>query len=115
MSFSEFETKRIEKALNAFLSKRRPKPHLRDQLDFGYEIHNQNVFINEIRPDWQNPEEIHHRPFARATWVKSRKVWKIYWMRQTLEWDRYDPVPEVKSIEDFCDIVNEDEYHCFFG
>ncbi len=70
---------------------------------------------NEIRPDWQNPDKIHHRPFARATYVKSKNHWKIYWMRQDLKWHSYEPVPTVKSIEEFCHVVDEDAHYCFFG
>jgi hypothetical protein len=32
-----------------------------------------------------------------------------------LKWHRYDPDPEVKSIEEFLALVEKDEYGCFFG
>ena len=115
MAISEFEIKRIEREIDKFLAKRRPPAHIRNEVDIGYEINDQNIIISEIRPDWQNPAEIHHYPFARATFVKSKKHWKVYWMRQTLKWSPYDPVPIVKSIEDFLQVVDEDACHCFFG
>ena len=115
MALSEFEIKRVERAADNFLKKRRPPAHVRKELDFGYEIHNQNVILTEIRPDWKNPDEIHHRPFARATYVMSKKHWKVYWMRQDLKWHSYEPVSIVKSIEEFFVVVDEDAHYCFFG
>ena len=55
MVLSELEIKRCEKALDAFLKKRRPKSHMRNQLDFGYEIDDQDVILSEIRPNLRNP------------------------------------------------------------
>ena len=36
MPFNDLEKKRIENALDKFLAKRRPPPHIRKELDFGY-------------------------------------------------------------------------------
>lgn len=115
MPFSEFEIKRIEKALDGFLQKHRPPAHIRKQLDFGYELDGHNIVLTEIRPDWKNPDEIHHRPYAKATYVKSKECWKIYWMRQTLKWGPYEPVLTVKTIAHFLQVVDEDKHSCFFG
>ena len=52
---------------------------------------------------------------AKATYVKSKKVWKVYWQRADLKWHRYDPHPEVNSIEEFLDVVERDEHCCFYG
>jgi hypothetical protein len=38
MAFSEFEFKKYDKALRAFIERRRPPASMRDQLDFGYRI-----------------------------------------------------------------------------
>jgi hypothetical protein len=115
MTLSEFEIKRCEKALDAFLKKRRPPSHMRNQLDFGYEIDDQDVILSEIRPNWRNPDEVNHQPLAKASYIKSKQHWKIYWMRQTLKWGAYEPVPTVKSIEDFVKVVDEDANCFFFG
>jgi hypothetical protein len=115
MSFSEFETKKIEKAIAAFMEKRRPPSSIRSKLDFGYRLSGQSVELLEIRPQWNNPEIILKHAFAKTTYVRSQRVWKIFWMRADLKWHRYDPVPEVKSIEKFLEVVNQDQYSCFFG
>ena len=115
MPFSEFELKKHEKALRAFIEKRRPPAHMRDQLDFGYRMEGQSVILFEIRPVWNNPQEKLEGPFAKATWVKSRKVWKIFWQRADMQWHTYEPDPQVRSLETFLDIVQRDDYACFFG
>ncbi len=52
MKFSEIETKRVEKAMAAFLEKRRPLATIRSKLDLGYRISGQSVELFEIRPKW---------------------------------------------------------------
>ena len=58
MAFNELEGKRIEKAMAAFLSVRRPPPHIRPELDIGYRLNGQSVELLEIRPQWDNPSVI---------------------------------------------------------
>jgi hypothetical protein len=115
MTFSEIETKIIEKAIAAFMEKRRPPISIRSKLDLGYRISGQSVELFEIRPRWDKPEIILEHAFAKTTYVHTQKVWKIFWMRADLKWHRYEPVPEVNSIEKFLEIVDQDEYSCFFG
>lgn len=115
MAFNDLELKRIEKALAAFLAKRRPPAHIRPQLDLGYDLSGQSVELVEIRPQWDNPKIIHRRPFAKATFVKTQNVWKVYWQRANLKWHGYEPVPTVPTIEKFLAVVDADEYGCFFG
>ena len=52
---------------------------------------------------------------AKATYVKKQNVWKVYWQRADLKWHRYDPDPEVPSLQAFLDLVDRDEHACFFG
>ena len=115
MAISEFEIKGCEREIEKFLEKRRPSVHVRNQLDFGYRIENQSVELFEIRPQWRNPEEKMEIPFAKATYIKKEKLWKIYWQRQDLKWHNYTPIPTVKYFEEFLSIVSEDANACFFG
>jgi hypothetical protein len=115
MALSEFETKKIEKEVAAFVEKRRPPPHIRPELDLGFRVKNQSVEIFEIRPLWDNPEERIEEPVAKATYVKTQRVWKVYWQRADLKWHRYDPDPEVDTLSEFLGLVDRDEYACFFG
>ncbi len=115
MALSEFEIKKIEKEVGAFIEKRRPSPHIRGQVDLGYRVSGQSVEIFEIRPRWDDPEEKIEEAVAKATYVKTQKVWKVYWQRADLKWHRYDPDPEVKTLAEVLRLVDEDEYACFFG
>lgn len=115
MPFHDLEKKRIEKALAAFLKKRRPPAHIRPQLDLGYKLSGQSVELLEVRPQWDHPSIIHRYPYAKATYVKKQDLWKIYWRRQDLKWHGYEPNPTVPSIEEFLALVDADENHCFFG
>jgi hypothetical protein len=101
--------------MEAYLDSERPPVEIRPQLDIGYELVGQSVILNEIRPTWNAPHEIHHQPYAKATYVKSRNLWKVYWMRASLKWDAYDSKPTVKTLRAFPKLVDEDKYVCFKG
>lgn len=115
MALSEFETRKYEKLVGDFIERRRPPLHVRKELDLGFRVKGQSVEIFEIRPMWRQPDKIIEEAVAKATYVRSKKVWKVYWQRADLKWHRYDPDPEVYSLEEFLNIVDRDEYACFFG
>lgn len=115
MAFSEFEKKRAEKAIDVFLEKRRPPPHIRPELDIGFRVVGQSVELFEIRPRWDKPKEKIEHAIAKATYVKTTGLWKVYWQRADLKWHSYEPVLQVGSLEKFLALVDEDRYGCFFG
>lgn len=115
MALSEFEIKRLEKLASGYVEANRPPAHIRPELDLGFRISDQSLELFEIRPRWDDPSEILEHPFAKTTFVKKTRSWKIYWMRQDLKWHRYDPVPEVASLEEFLSVVTEDALACFHG
>ena len=115
MAFSEIETKKIEKAMAAFMEKRRPPIPIRSKLDLGYRISGHSVELFEIRPRYVKPEIILELDFAKTTYVRTQRVWKVFWMRADSKWHCHEPVPEVNSIEKFLEIVDQDKDCCFFG
>jgi hypothetical protein len=115
MAISEFEIKRYEKIVGQYIEKRRPAPHVRNQVDLAFRIEGQSVIIYELRELWNQPDKKIESPISKATYVKNTKTWKIYWQRADLKWHRYEPTPEVKTIEEFLAVVEEDEYACFWG
>lgn len=114
MAFNELDLRRVQKAAEAFLARRRPPVHLRQQVDLAYRVQGQSVELVEIRPVWDRPAERLHRPFAKATFVRARHEWRVYWMRASLRWHPYDP-PVVATVQGFFDLVDEDRFGCFFG
>jgi hypothetical protein len=115
MTLSQFELKKCEKSLSDFLERRRPPVHIRPELDIAYRISGQSVEIFEVRPDWQDPTQKMESPVAKATYVRTKNRWNVYWMRQDLKWHGYEPNPEVRTLEAFLHVVDRDEYCCFFG
>ena len=115
MEFSEFEKRRIEKSVNAFLEKRRPPPNLRKKLDLGSRFEGQSLLLFEIRPVWKDPGRSMECPMAKATFTQARKVWRVFWQRADGKWHGYQPCPEVKTVEEFLALVDRDENGCFWG
>jgi hypothetical protein len=116
VAFTELELARVRRAVGTFLDKRRPPPHLRAQLDFELRIAGQSVEILEVRPAYLGrPGEFTEHGVAKSTYVRTRRVWRVFWMRRDLKWHRYDPAPEVDAIDAFCAVVDEDAFGCFFG
>jgi hypothetical protein len=114
MSLSALNTADVIEVMENFIEENRPPEHIRDQLDISYRIDNQSIFIFEIRPQWDNSEKISHIDIAKTTYIKSKNVWRVYWMRGNLKWYPYDP-PTVKTLKKFIDLVSEDTYGCFWG
>jgi len=105
----------IIETMENYITKVRPRPEIRHQLDIGYEIQDQSVILQEIRPAWRKPTEIQRIGFAKATFVKSKNIWKVYWQRADLKWHSYDPKPTVRQLSDFLKLVSDDKYACFKG
>ena len=112
---SDLEQQRAENALAKFLERRRPPPHVRDQLDIGYTHDDTSVTIIEIRPDWKDASKKMETPIAKATFVRTKNCWKVYWMRSDLKWHAYKPRAEVVTLDEFLALVDKDENGCFFG
>lgn len=115
MAFNEFELRKYQQILDKFIEKIRPPENIRKELDISYKITNQSVEIYEIRPQYDNPKNIQNIEIAKATYVKTQDIWKIFWMRSDLKWHGYEPNPEVDDLSDFLSIIDEDKYGCFWG
>lgn len=115
MALSEFERRRFERVVGAFVEEHRPPPHLRAKVDLAFRVTGQSVEIFEVRPKFERPDQTIEEAVAKATYVKATGRWRVFWQRADLKWHRYDPVPEVASLDEFLQVVREDEHSCFFG
>ena len=104
-----------EAQIKAFVETKRPPVEVRSQLDIGYTFDNNVIEILEIRPQWNDATIINKMPLAKANYIKSKEVWKIYWMGSNLKWTGYKPTPEVTTISEFLKVLEEDSHHCFWG
>lgn len=115
MGFNATEMLEIIETMEGYLSRNRPPEHIRRKLDIGYRIEKQNVFVFEIRPQWDQPKIYHQYDFAKATLIKRQLIWKIFWMRASLNWDNYPTKNPIKLLSDFVSVIEEDEHGCFNG
>jgi hypothetical protein len=115
MAFNDIEEQRVKKAVGAFIESRRPPQHIRRELDIGFRVSGQSVEIFETRPAWRRPGETIEHSVAKATFVRTQAVWKVFWQRADLKWHSYSPAATVGSVEKFLDLVEQDPYACFWG
>lgn len=115
MPMSEFEIRKVERAVGAFMKKRRPPIEIREEVDLSFRLGAQSLELFEIRPRWRHPNEKVESSIAKARYVRSRDEWLVYWKRADLKWHKYGPMPSVRSVEQFLALVDEDSYGCFFG
>ena len=71
--------------------------------------------VFEIRPAWNDSSKTIEPNIAKATFVRKRSIWKIYWERADLKWHSYDPLAEVSSVDEFFAEVEADPCGCFWG
>ncbi|MGJ1197905.1 DUF3024 domain-containing protein [Sphingobacterium spiritivorum] len=106
----------VEVQLKSFVEARRPKDEaILKQLDFGYSWDGQIALLFEIRPQWNDPSHILELPFAKLRFIKSIKIWKLYWMRGSSKWEAYESKPESINLQLLLDEIDHDGYGCFFG
>ena len=115
MTISELEIKRVEKLVGEFVESKRPAQHMRKELDISFRITGQSFEIFEIRSQWDDPTKKTEVSIAKATYVKNKNEWKLYWMRADLKWHSYKPFPVSQSLAKILEIIGEDSYHCFWG
>lgn len=113
--FSEFHLHQVDSQVKMLVESRRPPEHIRDKLDIGYRIEGLSFEIFELRPRWMQPGITQEFPVAKATYVKSSGLWKLYWMRSDSKWHRYDLDPGSESLQDVLREIEEDPYCCFWG
>lgn len=109
------KTVNVIEVLENYLELRRPPEPFRKELDLAYKIEKQSVIIFELRPFWDRPDKMLESNIAKATFVASKKYWKVFWQRADLKWHSYSPCATVTSISDFIDLIEEDKHGCFWG
>jgi len=114
MSFGILDIASVIEKMENHMDANRPEESIRKELDIAYKIEDQSIILYEIRPYFLNPKEIIESPYAKTTFVKSKNQWKIYWMRGNLKWYPYKP-EAVKTLDEFLELVEADEFGCFKG
>jgi hypothetical protein len=116
VALTELERARVRKTVGTFVAGRRPPNQLRQQVDLAFRLAGQSVEIFEVRQAYGGePGERIELPVAKATYVRSVRRWRVFWLRQDMKWHSYKPAPDVATIEEFVALVREDRNSCFFG
>ncbi|WP_368643330.1 DUF3024 domain-containing protein [Castellaniella ginsengisoli] len=113
MALSELELARVHRTMGAYIARRRPRPEIRDELDIGYSVENQSVIVHEDRRLYDGSRMI--EPVAKVTWVKTQRIWKIFWMRADLRWHGYEPLAAARTLDKVLEEIDADPYGCFWG
>lgn len=93
----------------------RPPENIRKELDYGFSFEYNTLILYEIRPKWDDKSVLMKSEFAKAKFIISKNIWKLYWMRVNLKWYAYEPKPEVKTLKNLFKTIREDKFSCFFG
>ena len=107
--------KLFRKKIELFVEEIRPPKHLRNKIDISFEFENNTLIIYQENQDWKDESKLIPMEAVKARFIKSKSIWKIYWMRSTLKWELYNPHSEADSLEKVFEIIKEDEFGCFFG
>lgn len=106
----------VEVQLRSFIEPLRlTEEEIRKQLDFGYSWDGQIALLFAIRPLWNDPSKILQHDFAKLRYVKSSKIWKLYWLCGSGKWEAYEPQPESTNVQELLTEIKNDVYGCFFG
>lgn len=104
-----------ERLVAEYVKMNRPPIEIRDKLDLGYSYIDGVVELFEIRPDFMNQKVYFNSSFAKIKHIKSKNIWKLYWMRASGKWEAYPPLPEANSIRELLDCIKDDNLGCFRG
>ncbi len=115
MGIDILKTVDVIEIMENYIVKVRPSKGIRMQLDIGYKIEGQSVVLVEVRPVWNNQSKLREYGYAKATFIKSKNVWRIFWMLANQHWECYKALPEVVTLREFLEIVEDDKMHCFKG
>jgi hypothetical protein len=100
MAIDILHTVEIIEVLENYIYRKRPPENIRHQLDLAYKIEDQSVIIYELRPVWNKPKGIQECYVAKATFLKNKNLWRVFWLRAYLKWHSYKPNPTIKTLKD---------------
>jgi hypothetical protein len=90
---------------------------VRDKLRIECDVSGRDVVIVERRPPW-GPEagpEWTTTPVALLRYLKSRRVWRLYWRGSDERWHEYPELPFSASVEELLHELDRDPTALFWG
>ncbi|WP_372881422.1 DUF3024 domain-containing protein [Psychromonas sp.] len=113
MAFTESERKEFEHLVSEIIESRREQA-TNNGFDLGYKFSNQSIELFEIHPSSHNEQGFFNFSVAKLTYVRTKDIWKISWMRGSLKWQGYRRCPETKTFNEALFVVNEDADEVFW-
>jgi len=103
--------------VESYVQDKRPPIEMRSKLDLGFSFSRNTFELFEVRPVWSSPDpnDYQKSSFAKFRYVKTQKVWKLYWQRASGKWQSYDPLPQSSNIDSILECIEADIYGCFYG
>ncbi len=112
MAFTPEQLSECVREVGRFVAKRRPPPHVREQVDLRAEIKKTEILLVHRR---RIPGKEYDSPIAKVRWIAARRVWILYWMRANFKWLAYETERPLLTIGAALDEVDRDSFGCFFG
>lgn len=113
MAFDAATHNHIEREVAAYVDSVRPPALCRDEFDVGYRVYDQSIEIFEIQQAPLRADSDLYTPVAKATYVRTRNVWKLYHAGRDGHWYAYNPLPEVTELTDVFQAIDKDTHGCF--
>lgn len=98
-----------------FWSRRRPKLNLRAEIREGQHFDRQSIVLFYARPSFLDRRKWTNHEIAKVTYVRTQRVWRLFWMRADMKWHGYPYYPETETLAEALRVIDRDAYCCFFG
>jgi hypothetical protein len=114
VAISEFELFKTKASAKKFCTdKNQNLPPEQTYID--YKMVKQTLYFMEVHPKWDDPTTKTELLVAKFTYIKKDKHWKLYWLRQNMKWQQYEPKGINQHLAPLINIVNEDLQGFFWG
>ncbi|QMU66236.1 MAG: DUF3024 domain-containing protein [Flavobacteriaceae bacterium] len=103
----------VSKLTHDYLASRLAPNQKKEDQNIFFTYENQTLEIYSIMEGFDGTSV--KFPNAKAKRIKSKGIWKVYCMGQSMKWELYKPHSEVKDINEFLKLIDKDKYTMFWG
>lgn len=91
--------------------------HARHQVRIECEVDQRDLTIVELHAPWapEVGDQWMRTPVARLRYLRSRRVWRLYWADRNDRWRAYPELPFAPDVVDLLAEVDEDPTALFWG
>ena len=114
MAFTEIERDQIDRLVGGFCRRHSPE-RIRNELRIEYRISRHDVLIFEARPERDDASRWLQLGVAKLKFNRPASEWRLFWLRATLKWEAYEPLPSNRSLSVLVHEIDRDPHGCFFG